>query len=112
MVRRLLSTAVATAALAALVPADGGAATYRVRWGDTLTAIAARYGTSLRSLAAANRIDPARTLVTGTSLVIPVARPSTYRVRTGDTLSGLAARFGTSVQALAAANRLDPSGVL
>jgi|tagenome__1003787_1003787.scaffolds.fasta_scaffold20778930_2 LysM repeat protein len=112
MVRRLLSTAVATAALAALVPADGGAAGYRVRWGDTLTAIAARYGTSLQALAAANRLDPARTLVAGTTLVIPVARPSTYRVRVGDTLSAIAARYGTSVGALAAANRLDPSRFL
>ena len=39
--------------------------------GDSLTAIAERHGTSLRSLASTNRIDPARPLLIGTRLRIP-----------------------------------------
>ena len=46
---------------------------YVVRSGDSLTAIAEQHGTSLRSLASTNRIDPARPLLIGTRLRIPRA---------------------------------------
>jgi N-acetylmuramoyl-L-alanine amidase len=57
------------AAPAAPAPASGGG--YSVQWGDTLSAIAARNGVSVRALAAANGLDPAGTLVAGTSLTLP-----------------------------------------
>ena len=44
---------------------------YRVRVGDTLTAIAARYRTTVPALARANRISPRRLLIAGTRLRIP-----------------------------------------
>ena len=110
-------TSAAGAALLGCWPGPASAADYRVRWGDTLSAIAARYGTSVQALAAANRLDPAGTLLAGTVLRVPAAASTGasaggYRVRVGDTLSGIAARFGTTVQALAAANRLDAGGIL
>ncbi len=47
------------------------AARYVVRSGDSLTAIAQRYRTSVRSLARVNKLDPARPLLIGTKLRVP-----------------------------------------
>jgi LysM repeat protein len=44
-----------------------------VHEGDTLTAIAAAHGTSVRALAAANGLDPARPIIIGEKLRLPVA---------------------------------------
>ena len=44
---------------------------YTVRYGDTLSGIAARYSTSVSALAAANSLNPAGILLTGTHLRIP-----------------------------------------
>jgi LysM repeat protein len=49
------------------------AAVHVVRVGDTLTAIAARHGTTVKALAAANRIDPAKPILIGQRLRVPVA---------------------------------------
>jgi LysM repeat protein len=95
---------------------------YVVQPGDTLSAIAARAGTTLAALAAANGLDPNGVLVSGTTLKLAGAPTfvsqtspsagSSYVVQPGDTLSAIAARAGTTVAALAAANGLDPNGVL
>jgi LysM repeat protein len=47
---------------------------HRVKPGETLTGIAARYHTSVRALARANRLDPSRYLLAGARLKIPVSR--------------------------------------
>jgi len=74
---------------------------YVVRPGDTLTALADRFGLSLTTLARANRIDPSRFLVIGKRLVIPVltrpaldATPVVVRAR----LDAWSARVGVSSQ--------------
>ncbi len=46
---------------------------YVVREGDTLTAIARSHGLSLAALAHANRIDPAKPIIIGQRLRVPVA---------------------------------------
>jgi N-acetylmuramoyl-L-alanine amidase len=115
-----------TAAVAASAPSFTGG--YVVQPGDTLSAIAARLGLSVNSLAAANGLDPSALLISGTALhtsgasagstttraSAPVSSSSAggYRVQPGDTLSALAARYGVSVNQLAALNGLSPSGVL
>ena len=104
-------------------PSSGGG--YVVQPGDTLSAIAARLGVSVSSLAAANGLDPSRLLLSGTTLhgspagsapaqaSAPVASSAGgYVVQRGDTLSAIAARYGVSLDALASANGLDPSGLL
>jgi LysM repeat protein len=54
-------------------PARGGwAGSYVVRPGDTLSGIAVRYHVSLTQLAAANEIDPAKVLLIGAHLRVPV----------------------------------------
>ena len=85
------------------------ARTYVVRAGDSLTAIAARYGTSVSALARLNRLDPARALLIGTRLTIPPASASASASSTSAssiraTLDATAARYGVDaslVRALA-----------
>jgi LysM repeat protein len=114
------------AAASAPAPAAGGG--YTVRLGDTLSGIAANAGVGVAELAAANGLDPAGILVTGTTLTLPggggSAAPAAggsgsappaqgaYTVRAGDTLSGLAAGAGVSMADMAAMNGLDPAGLL
>jgi LysM repeat protein len=101
---------------------------YVVQPGDTLSAIAARLGVSVSSLAAANGLSPSAPLLSGTTLhasgtsaaapaastSAPVASSASggYRVQPGDTLSAIAARYGLSLNQLASLNGLSPSGVL
>jgi LysM repeat protein len=117
-----------SSAVASAAPAGGGGS-YVVQPGDTLSAIAARAGLSVASLAAANGLDPNSVLVSGTALSLsgsgaPASTTSTassgsassaggsYVVQAGDTLSAIAARAGVSTASLAASNGLDPNGVL
>ena len=90
--------------------------TYEVRWGDTLTGIARRFGTTIEAILAANpRVTDRNRVYAGTVLTIPGSTsgggtPSTppvaageaidYVVQYGDTLSGIARRFGTTVEAI------------
>ena len=52
-------------------PAPSGGGRHVVRAGETLTAIAARYGTTVLRLARLNGLNPARWLVIGTRLRVP-----------------------------------------
>jgi LysM repeat protein len=67
--------------------------------GDTLTALAKRYGTTLRALTAANGIDAARPIVIGQRLRIPVATAAldSSRLNVRALLDGWAARLGVDV---------------
>ena len=86
-----------------------------VRWGENLTSIAARYGTTIQAILHANGLPNANRIYAGQRLVIPTAAPpqappascgQTYTVRYGDTLSGIALRFGVSMNAILRANRV------
>ena len=115
------------------VPGAGAAASrhtapthhdYRVKAGDTLSAIADHAGISLDALAALNHIKPAATLLTGTLLKLPGAGAGAtatqdtapthhdYRVKAGDTLSAIADHAGISLNALAALNHIKPAATL
>jgi LysM repeat protein len=107
-------TAVATPPVA---PDEGVEVRYEVRWGDTLTAIARRYGTTVEAIRARNPeiTDPHR-VHAGSVLIIPSSArvdpgsvttpPATQEhiIQRGDTLSAIASRYGTTVQALMQAN--------
>ncbi|MEL4106641.1 LysM peptidoglycan-binding domain-containing protein [Oscillospiraceae bacterium WX1] len=76
---------------------------YTVRRGDSLYAIANKYGVSVDTLVYDNQIrDPLR-LVEGQALFIPVTSVA-YQVKPGDSLYTIARTYGTSVAALVAAN--------
>ncbi len=86
---------------------------YQVKAGDTLAALARRFGTSVEQLEALNHLGSTEIKVgqvltlSGTASVAPSApseRYETYKVQAGDTLSKLARSFGTSVGALEALN--------
>ena len=65
------ASASASATPAPSASPSASAQTYRVRSGDTLSSIAARYGTTVKALAAANGITDVRTIHVGQVLVIP-----------------------------------------
>jgi LysM repeat protein len=81
-----------------------------VQPGDTLSAIAARQGVSLKALEAANpQIRDFNHIYPGQVIHLPGSSGSSaaggnYTVRSGDTMSGIAARHGVSLAALLAAN--------
>jgi LysM repeat protein len=85
---------------------------YTVVAGDSLSVIAARFGTTVDALKTANGLT-SNTLQIGQRLVIPNAKNtslspfSTYTVVAGDSLSVIAARFGVSVNDLRSANNLS-----
>jgi LysM repeat protein len=118
------ATPTASAAPAATTAAATSGA-YTVQPGDTLSALAARSGVSVSTLAANNGLDPAGLLIAGSTVNLggggaATTTPSSsgpapqgaYKVRPGDTLGNLAAQTGVSTEAMAAMNGLDPNGVL
>jgi putative chitinase len=111
----LLGTQVAWASAPPAAPS--GAIIHIVQWGETLSGIARRYGTTVYAITRANGIANPNRIYAGQRLYIPVGvappyYPGTpaycsgwyYTVRPGDTLSGIAYRSGVSVNALMRAN--------
>lgn len=95
-----------SAPVSAPAPAAG---TYVVRSGDTLSGVAARFGTTWQALQRLNGIANPNVLRVGQVLRVsgapaPVVAVSYYTLKRGDTLSSLSARFGVSVSRLQALN--------
>lgn len=114
------------------IPGSGGGAAasaptatvHVVKPGETLGAIAARYGVSVQALAQANGIANPSLIRSGQRLVVPAGgaaggNPGAGRtgntvhvVAAGETLSGIAARYNTTVAAIAQANGIsNPSQI-
>ena len=105
-----------------IIPVTGSEArTYTVVSGDTLSAIAARYGTSVSSLLQANPQIVDRNLIyPGQIIVVPLSPPTPatdpniipdtgtgeliYTIQRGDTLSKIAVRYGISTASLVQRN--------
>ena len=106
---------------AAPVAPAGASTTVTVEPGETLSALAQRYGTTAAALAAANGISNPDLIEAGSVLRVPgpgapaaaaAAAPTftTVEVLPGETLNALAQRYGTTAAALAAANGItDPN---
>ena len=80
---------------------------YRVRPGDSLSVIAARFNTTIATLAMVNGLS--RPYLIKPGQVLDVAQPMPlrrYQVKRGDTLGRVAKRFRTTVAMLAALNGL------
>jgi murein DD-endopeptidase MepM/ murein hydrolase activator NlpD len=106
--------------VAAAAPQQGDQQVYVVQAGDTLLAIAARFGVTVEAILAANGLDDANYIVVGQELVIPApveenaappaatARPDAqvYVVQAGDTLGQIATHFGVTVEELMQINGL------
>lgn len=90
-----------------------GTQTYTVRYGDTLSGIASRYGTSTSTLASINGISNPNWIYPGQVLKLSGGSSArSYTVRSGDTLSGIASRLGTSWTALKAKNGLANANLI
>jgi membrane-bound lytic murein transglycosylase D len=96
-----------------------------IRKGDTLAAIARRYGTTIDEVAQTNRLSRRQVLRIGQTLNIPLSGsaatraavtaasnapttiqgPTSYTVRRGDTLGKIAARFAVTVDAILSWNK-------
>lgn len=95
-----------------------GSFAYVIRSGDTLFALAQRFGTTTAAIIALNpNINP-NALQIGQTICIPQAVPTCpggtlYTIQTGDTLFSLATRFNISVAELQMANPgLDPNRLM
>ena len=106
---------------------------YRLRTGETVPQIAARFGMSVETLRAVNGIGPKARVPVGHTLLVPSQHPSPeaaatltnavfttvpqgrtfyYRVNRGDTLTGIAARYAVSAQDLRRWNNLGQKNVV
>lgn len=79
---------------------------YVVRYGDTLSGIASRYGTTWQSLQRLNGLSNPNWIYPGQRLRVTgnASAKRTYTVRYGDTLSGIAYRYGVNAYTLARNN--------
>ncbi len=86
-----------------------GERTHTVQCGETLSQIAARYGTTHQQLAKINNIANPDLIYPGQILRIngTVSSSKSYTVQNGDTLSGIASKYGTSYQWLAQINGIS-----
>ena len=92
------------------VSSSNSGSTYYVQNGDTLSAIAAKYGTTYQALASANGISNPNYLSVGQAIKVNGSSSSNrtrYTVRSGDTLSGIANRLGTSYTHIANSNGIS-----
>ena len=109
-------TAVTTSSSAS----TNSAGTYKVQEGDSLSAIAAQYGTTVDALVSANSLENANdihvgevlqvagasttTTTTSTNTTSNVSSSSTYTVKSGDSLYSIAEQYGMTVSSLMSAN--------
>jgi LysM repeat protein len=106
---------------------------HTVRRGETLGAIARKYGLSVADLMQANQMRSTRLSINQT-LILPTrpasglpstvsstarasaprttSRPTTYSVRRGDTLIGIAQRFATTVSEIKRLNNLSSDRIV
>lgn len=93
---------------------------YTIRQGDTLYAIARRFGVTVEALTAANPGISPTNLMIGQVICIPTPSPATcpagmtaYTVKAGDTFYSIAQRYNITVAALMNANpTVDPNSLL
>lgn len=101
------------------------AASYTVKAGDTLSAIAAKYGTTYQALASANSIGNPNDIYVGQVIKVSTTATATssqavssassngsYTVKAGDTLYGIALANGLNWQTLAKQNGISDPNVI
>lgn len=88
--------------------------TYVVRTGDSLSAIASHFGTTVGALQTANGIRNANLIYPGQVLKVggQATIMSVYTVRSGDNLSTIASRLGTTVSHLQSVNGIRNANII
>ena len=120
------ATPLPTATFLPPTPTPAGPTRHKVQAGDTVIAIAAKYGSTVKDIISANNLSADGRLGVGQELLIPVAGPSggpgptptpgttglMYNVRAGDTISGLATRHKSQVDWILKANNIQAGDTL
>lgn len=119
----LAATAALTVTAFAALPASADEQ-HRVEPGDTVSALAHRYDSSIAQIVSANGLSQRALIVIGQTLTIPTASTGsagtstaastsgTHTVAAGDTVWDLARRYGTTVSAIVSANDLGDTAVI
>lgn len=117
-----ISIAQATPAHAAAIaaPLTAPSRDYVVKAGDTLLAIAVKYGVSMAAIQIANDLADPAMIRAGQSLKIPADKVhpnespywTAYAVRAGDTLGGISKSLGIDLNDLLKVNRLTDASML
>jgi len=100
--------------------APAGTFVYTVQPGDTLSALARRFGVSVDELVRLNRLRDPGLLRVGQELLIPGQAPAAtptvtgyvHVVRPGETLYGISRQYGVPLDQLAAANQITNPATL
>lgn len=97
----------------AAAQSDTGTRVHIVRWGETLSRIAAQYGVSAQAIMAANHLADPNRIYAGQQLIIPgtggaatTAPSGTHVVQRGENLYRIGLKYGLTVTELMAANGL------
>ncbi|MQW22086.1 MULTISPECIES: LysM peptidoglycan-binding domain-containing protein [unclassified Lactococcus] len=99
---------------------------YKVQSGDSLSAIAAKYGVSVSSLVSINGLTDSNSLqvgqvlkISGSSTVTSTSSQTTtsssagtYTVKSGDSLSSIASQYGMTISQLMSANSISDADVI
>ena len=92
-------------------PVTNVSQTHIVQYGENLSSIAAKYGTTWQELASINALSNPNIIYQGQTLNVSGGQSVTTTgvcvVEYGDTLSGIAAQFGTTVERLVSANGIS-----
>ncbi len=92
------------------LPAETSQVSHQVSAGETLSAIAARYGVSVNDLVRANGLSNPDVIFAGQTLIIPRAigtsGESVHVVQSGESLSVIARRYGITADQIAQANSI------
>ena len=94
--------------------AQATTSTYTVQSGDSLSAIATRFGTTVSALQSANNIRNVNLIYPGQVLRVngQATIMSVYTVRSGDNLSTIASRLGTTVSHLQSVNGIRNANII
>jgi LysM repeat protein len=100
-------------------PTTSSATSYTVKSGDTLSGIAARFGTTSKRLRNLNNLSSDLIRIgqvlklPGASTPAPAPAPAkTYTIKSGDTLTGIAARFGTTSKKIMKLNGITDANLI
>ncbi|MPW25940.1 LysM peptidoglycan-binding domain-containing protein [Alkalibaculum sp. M08DMB] len=88
---------------------------YTIKRGDTLSAIAKKYNTTVQAIASLNNIKNVNKIYTGEKIKIPGTtskKAVLYIVRNGDSLSKIAAKYNTTVDKLVKDNNIKDRNLI